>query len=323
MGLMEWLGLVEPSTHLPRLSRPVSLGGTGWSAMTRERAMGVPALSRARDIIVGAIAPLPLVVRDDLGQARTESWAHRTDCTPPQYRLAWTVDDLIFYGESLWEGTKRQRVPYGQWWQDDDGTIMVERATGERRPARSPLLIQSIQDGVLSTSVRKNIIQAAANVDAAAARRGSWIAPLVTLEDEGDLNLTDDEIEDVRQHYIQARRDPDGAVAWIPNGVKLGLHSAPAEDNIQGRNGMAVDIARLMNVPAILIDASGVNSTLTYQTTQGTVLLFHQQTIEPIITSIEARLSMDDSVPAGWKVSLDRTNLTAALGLPEGPARKD
>src|SRR5699024_9980910 len=67
--------------------------------LTRAEAMSVPAVKRARQIIAGTIARLPL----DADPGTLPIWLDRTDEPVSAFhRMLWTVDDLLFYGWSLW-----------------------------------------------------------------------------------------------------------------------------------------------------------------------------------------------------------------------------
>ena len=88
--------------------------------MSRAAAMRVPAVARARHLTVGAIAQAPLqALRADTPVTPQPYWMYGTDgqlgdlpatecrrlvltAQSPHQRHLWTVDDLIFYGMSLW-----------------------------------------------------------------------------------------------------------------------------------------------------------------------------------------------------------------------------
>lgn len=80
--------------------------GTDAPPNTRSAAMRIPAIARARNLIVGTIARFPLVPMrgDDPLPVTDAPWMLAChDGSSWQARTAWTVDDLIFYGWSLWE----------------------------------------------------------------------------------------------------------------------------------------------------------------------------------------------------------------------------
>ena len=94
-----------------------------WRPMTRDQAMRVPAVARARHLIAGTIGSLPLrAYRSDALVDPQPYWCYGTDgqlgdvtrsdairwglsVQSPWWRLLWTVDDHLFHGESLWLAT--------------------------------------------------------------------------------------------------------------------------------------------------------------------------------------------------------------------------
>ena len=101
--------------------------------LTREIAMGVPAVSRSRRIVCNTIAQLPLQAYRGDQKIESPTWLDRADGPiSPYQRMVWTVDDLFFYGLSLWaveRGADDQvkaadRVPFDEWTVDGDGRIL-------------------------------------------------------------------------------------------------------------------------------------------------------------------------------------------------------
>ena len=117
--------------------------------------------------------------------------------------------------------------------------------------------------------------------------------------------------------YADARRQRDGAVSWVPYGIEVDNGGeAPVSLYEQGRNAAVLDIPRLTGVPVTLLDASGVASSLTYQTTVMSRSLLNDRRRERA-TAIEARLSMDDVTPRGTRIALDLSAITGPdTGLP-------
>ena len=78
--------------------------GTDTVPVTRIEAMSLPSVVVARGLLLGALAGRPL--RALRGQELLDpqpTWLYRTDTDlPPWHRMAHTLDDIIFYGSSLW-----------------------------------------------------------------------------------------------------------------------------------------------------------------------------------------------------------------------------
>ena len=141
---------------------------------TRAAAMRLPPVARGRNLLVSTICRMPLVqlgsreqlpdVDDAAGWAaleqRTPAWLYRCDDgTSPQQRLAWTVDDLIFYGWSCWwrrNGSDGFPLAAGRLNQERLGDRRRLPCRRRRHPRRRPedvILIPGLHEGILSFGV--------------------------------------------------------------------------------------------------------------------------------------------------------------------------
>lgn len=302
--------------NLPQVAAAEILGVIAQgTSLTRDAAMRVPAVARARHLLVSTIAGMPLVALDRTGPLADQPlWLQRTSGQlSPQLRLAWTVDDLIFHGVSLWavqrgsdsDGARildAWRVPIEDWRLDDDLRILVLEQ--EVDPA-TVVLITGLHEGVLSFG--RDTIGTASELERTVAQRVSVPLPLVELHQITDDELDDEEIDELTDTYIAARKDPQGAVMYTPSSIQTIVHAGTTDGTaaIQARNASAIDVARLMGVPGSMIDASNVNSSLTYETTTGRGAEFRAYALATYTLAIEARLSLDDCVPRGTRVRLD------------------
>ena len=66
--------------------------------------MTIPAVAKARQILTSTIAKYPLIALEGADDVTTShAWLQATDGeVSPWHRMAWTIDDLIFFGWSLW-----------------------------------------------------------------------------------------------------------------------------------------------------------------------------------------------------------------------------
>ena len=83
-----------------------------------------------------------------------------------------------------------------------------------------------------------------------------------------------------------------------------------AELLIGGRNAAALDVARHMNIPGAMIDATTEGSSLEYQTTETRGQQWLLYGLSAYMDAITAALSMDAVVPAGQRIAFDATTLT-------------
>lgn len=288
---------------------------------TRAEAMSIPALARARHLLVTDAARCPLEVYDGdtkVAVQKPGSWLQRTSLpTSPQHRMVWTVDDLIFYGWSLWivqRDTDGQiidgaRCPV-EWWKfSQSGGVEI---SGEPVEPSAVLLIPGFHEGVINSHPRT--IRAARELETQWAERAANPIPALELHQTTTDTLSSTEQTELVANWKAALADNGGAVAYTPSSIKLESHGDAGNDLlIEGRNAAAIDAARIVGVPAAMIDASNVNSTLTYETLQGRSLEYVDRSLSLYLGPIEARLSLDDVTPAG---TLIRANLSAVNALP-------
>jgi hypothetical protein len=297
--------------------------------MTRAEAMAVPAMARARHLIVGAVATCPLVAyrgADPLPDAAQPSWMYRTDGdVSPWHRMAWTVDDLLFTGWSLWavdRGTDgvllaADRVPRDRWTFGDGGQVMIDDTPARRADV---LLIPGPHEGVLTFASRT--LRQASKLERAAARHASNPVPSVELRQTQDVPLSDDERDKLVTSWVAARGSESGAVGFTSYGIEAHpLGQVPEQLLVEGRNAAAVDVARHTSMPAAMLDATTAGASLTYETTQGRSGQFLDYGVRLYVDAVAARLSMDDVLPRGQRAVLDTSALTALV--PDQPNTLD
>jgi hypothetical protein len=281
----------------------------------RGNAMKVPAVTRARDLLVGSIADLPLVAyRGDDRLTVQPTWAYRTDVVTPWHRMAFTIDDLLFYDCSLWlrqndaDGflLNAARVPIESWAVDGEGRILIEDKPVD---AADVIYFPGPTGGGLLQNGRDTIRGARAIDRAWVARTRSPIPPTLFQQTQEET-ATRAEIDELLSGWARARTNPDTAgVGFVPWGITP-VFPAASDDSamfIQGRNAIRLDIANLTNIPASLLDGSTATASLTYVTADGQRSSFQEQTLRYWTAPIEHRLSMDDVVPRGQRVRFDIT----------------
>src|SRR5690606_20760281 len=89
--------------HLATIANADWFGKSPEGVATRLDAMRVPAIVKGRALIVGTLARQPLAKFRGSELVDPEPWMYRTNTAQaPRTRMLWTLDDLIFYGASLW-----------------------------------------------------------------------------------------------------------------------------------------------------------------------------------------------------------------------------
>lgn len=288
--------------------------------VTRSLAMSIPALSRARRLIAGSIARLPMIATlggDDL--AVQPEFLSRTD-TPvsPFHRMLWTIDDLIFYGWSLWalerdaDGTvvSADRVPFDQWDFDGRGGVLYQ---GQLVDPDSICLIPGVDEGLITTG--RATIRHAADLEQSAAKAARTPIAHTELHQTGGEPLNNSQISELVSAWVAARRSPDGAVSYTNPSIEVKTHgNYDAALLTAGRASAALDIARITGIPAILLDAASQDGTMRYSNVDARNTEFIDFCLAPLMSAVAARLGMDDVVPAGVAIRFDTTELTGVSG---------
>lgn len=295
--------------------------------LTRAAAMRVPAVAKGRNLIVSAVANLPLVQLTIDGRVPNQpGWMSKTRGISTWQRMAWTVDDLIFYGASLWEVERgadgsiltADRVPI-ELWTVTDGAILVD---GEPRDETQVLYIPGPHEGILTLA--SGTIRGGRDLESAWQSRVKQPIPATELRETMEAQLSPTEVQGVLDAWSKARKSPNGAVGYVPYGYELHDHgSTDAALFEDGRNAVRTDIGAHLNIDASLLDAAVQQSSLTYKTAAGERSAFLTYGVPFWTNPIETRLSMDDVVPRGSRTRLDMSELLAATATPTGIPTED
>lgn len=296
------------------------------SEITREGALQIPPMKRGRDLLVGVLAGMQLQEWEGNTET-TPQWLRNTSGTgiSPWHRMAMTIDDLLWYDWSAWTVerdasgtiTDALRIPYERWSIDDyNGAVYVD---GNQVNADEIIVFPGNGSGGL-------LATGSSTIKGYRALERSWIGraqnpiPLVELHQTSDDPLTDGDDEDEENEinslitdWSAARTSPTGAVGYTPHNIELRVHGSVDTDLfVEGRNAAVLDVARLLNIPAALLDGSMSTATLTYSTTEGKSNEFAMYSVPTWTNPIEARLSLDDVSPEGRVIRFDRSSLVAS-----------
>jgi hypothetical protein len=343
------------SSHLQRLVVE-DVFGTEVPINTRGSAMRVPAVARGRNLLVSTISRFPLV---QLGpgqqvpyrptpeamadQATREAyqaelrefaltqptWLYRTDDgTSPQLRLAWTIDDLIFYGASCWwrrndsEGfpLTAGRVNQSDWHIDEDNRVVI---CGEPQRDNEVIVFYGLHEGILTFGV--DALRDARSLQTIVRQRLKNPVPQLDLHQESGADLTDDEIDSLIERWSTARNGGNAGVSFTSKHIKVNEmgKDGDAQLMIEARNAAALDLARIIGVSANRLDATSAKASLNYETTTGRNQEFVDFDLALYMTPITARLSMDDCAPRGKRIELDLSDFTDRAPSLAGPNNQD
>jgi hypothetical protein len=295
--------------------------------LSRAQAMKIPAVARGRNLMVSTICRWVLKAADERGVLTTQpAWMYATaGPTHPAIRLAWTVDDLIFYGWSLWSRDPATLLPSGRidrarWYINADHRIVVD---GIPQREDQVILFPGLHEGILEYG--RDTLTDTKDLYAMVRSRIKNPVPLLDLHDTSDAQLEDDEIDALIGRWAKARNGENGGVAYTNKSVELNElgGGGDAQLLIEARNAAAVDMARIVGVSASKVDATSPKASLNYETSEGRNLEFVDTDTDLYVTPITARLSMDDILPSGQSAVLDKSDFIGLAPSPTGPQVQD
>lgn len=322
-------GIVSP-WQTGQLSQIVwsDIFGAELQLISRADAMTIPAVAKARQILVSTLAKFPLVALDRADQPVTHAWLQATDGeVSPWHRMAWTIDDLIFYGWSLWgierdpygAISKADRCPIERWEIDPEGNIRIDDQIAD---ADSVILIPGPFEGLLKVGSRT--LKGGAKLEASWVGKATNPIPAIELHATTDDPLEQDEVLALVQAWADARNDVNGAIAFTPHNIEARPHgNAEPSLLIEGRNFLRIDVGAFLGIPAALMDASLSTASLTYSTQEGQRNEFADFTLPYWLEPIQQRLSLDDVVPGGERVRFDLTDLYTTTPNPTSIPTED
>ena len=296
---------------------------------TRAAAMRLPGMARARNLVVSTVAALPFVaLRRDVPVDPAPWFTACHDGTSWQHRLAWTIDDLIFYGWSLWEAVRGAdtfplsfaRINRERWNLDDDNHLILDGQIV--KDTRNMILIPGLHEGVLTYGC--DAIRDATALYRIVRERLNNPVPQVDLHQTGGKALNTDEINALRDDWSAARTGLNGGVAYTNEFIEAKPFGDGGQELlIEARNAAVLDLARLIGVHGGMVDATTPKASLNYETNTGRNQEFVDFDLALYMTPVTARLSLDDVMPHGQRVAFDLADLTAPAQPTTGPVSED
>jgi HK97 family phage portal protein len=282
--------------------------------VSRHDAMSVPSVARARNLICGTVASIPLEYYNKrTGEViASPRWVNQLAKNQPSFvTLSWIVDSLLFYGVSYLLVTERYaedgRPSAFEWiantrvtFTTDIYGLHVTQYYIDANPVdmNDIVTIQGFDEGVLDRSGRT--IQAAIDVERAAAQNSANPQPAGFLKNSG-ADLPAAEVSGLLAAWKRARQN--NSTAYLTSTLDYSPVAFSPKDMMYNDavQNLSTQIARAMNVPAYYLSADQ-NTTMTYANVQDERKQFFALSIEPYIQAIQARLSMDDISTAGHEV---------------------
>ena len=291
-----------------------------YAYVSREDALSVPALQRCRNLLSGTIGAIPLELykkstNEELG---SPAWLEQpTYSQPRSVTIAYTVESLLLYGQSFWKVIEVYqedgRPSRFEWIANNRVTITLDSTNtfvksyavdGMTLPMDglgSLVTFQSLLPGILNTGIQT--IRAAIDVQKAATIAAS--TPMATgyIKNTG-ADLDPKEVQGLLASWKNARNNR--STAYLTSTLEYNPVSFSPKDMMYNEaiQNLATEIARLCNVPAYYVSAE-MNNSMTYANVQDERKQFLSLSLQPFISAIEDRLSMDDITARGNVVKFD------------------
>ena len=291
-------------------------------AVTRAQALQVPSIKRCRDLICGTIASIPLeYYKKSTGEMISPPrWIEQPSKSQPRFEtLYFTLDSLLMYGVSYWQITETyledNRMANAQWVANNRVTFNTDSVNnfvtqyyldGKPLPMAGvgSLITFQKDEGILA--VGGSTIKAALDAQKAASTALETPSATGFLKNSG-ADLPPNEVSALLAAWKRARQT-GGNTAYLTSTldyqtIGFSPKDMAYQDAIQG---LATECARLCSVDPYYVSAS-MNTTMTYANVQDERKQMVAFTLQPYVSAIESRLSMDDVSTAGHyvKFSLD------------------
>jgi len=291
----------------------------------RNRAMSVPTVSRARDLMASVLGCMQLKMYNEIWNGdemekvplAPRTWLRRIDPTlPNSFIMSWTFDDLFFFGRAFWYITSRTADGYpasftrlpaamvqtldqsGPVWFAPSKEIVFQG--GSLDPNDVVQFLSPIQ-GIVYMS--EKAIATALQLEAARFRNSSSAIPAGILRQTGGEPLSAQELADLAAAFNAARATNQTAAL---NEFVTYTETLTSPDKmllIESAEFQAMEMARLCNIPPYLAGVS-VGS-YSYQSSAEARMDLWTFGVRAYADCIAGTLSQNNVLPNGTYVEFD------------------
>jgi hypothetical protein len=293
----------------------------------RNKAMQVPAISRARDLHASVISAMPLKMYKEVWNEETRemecidlaprSWLRRPDpAITYETLMAWTLDDLLMFGRAFWYCTSRTQDGYPASFTrlpaasiqttDQVGPVWFAPSNevyfmgGMLDPQNLVQFIGASQ-GIIYQS--EQTIETALQIEASRLRNSQSAIPSGILRQTGGEPLSAQELADLAAAFNAARST--NQTAALNEFLTYEATTATPDKMllIESANYSALDLSRLCNIPPYLLGISTGSYAYTNSSeSRKDLWLFGTKQYAEVISST---LSADNILPRGTFVEFD------------------
>ena len=291
----------------------------------RNRAVSVPTINRARDLMSSVIGCMPLRMYNEIWNGNEmekmplapRSWLRRPDPTVPyQFIMSWTFDDLLFFGRAFWYITSRTadgypatftRLPAGSVTTTDMvGPVWFAPSqqvffNGGQLDPKDLVQFLSPAQGLIYAA--PGAIDTALRLEAARQRNATSAIPAGILKQTGGEPLSAQELADLAASFNAARATNQTAALNEYLNYQETLTSPDKMLLIESSQYQSLECARLANVPPYLVGvATGAYSYQSAQQARADLYIFG---VKMYAEAIAQTLSMNNVLPNGTYVEFN------------------
>lgn len=288
---------------------------------TRAEAMQVPAVARARSIICGTAASLPLHAYNKSTNAEIygRTILEQPDpALPTAVVMSWTFDDLLFHDVAYWQvlsvspedgrPTHARRIDPSRVNYNTEGVtgvvidgFWVDGVQVPMSGVGSLIVFYGLgTGGILSRAGRT--IKTALDLEKAVSRMAEEPNPAMYIKNSG-VDLPAAQVSSLLANWKAARAQR--STAYLSGNLEVETFGFDATQMELSANRMntATEIARLMNIPAWYLNAESTSSTYSNTLQERRSLI--DLSLMPYLIAVEGRLSMDDITPITQRVKFE------------------
>jgi len=290
-----------------------------------EAALQVPTVSRARDLICSMVGCLTIKQYSEQWNGEymeriylpPDTWFTQPDPNVTRnFILANTASDLLMFGRAFWAITERlgNGFPSKFTWLPAQNVYTLDQTgpqwfgpsdqitfQGSPIPTNDVVQFLSPNGGLIYQGV--SAISTALRLQRAAERFATNEIPSGYLKQTGGEPMNAQDLADMAAAFAAARQQSTVAALNEFVDYKETSHKPDDLQLVQSREFMALEMARLANIPPYLVGVSVPG--YTYQNADSARMDLYQFGAKPLIEAIEQTLSMNSIVPRGRFIELD------------------
>jgi HK97 family phage portal protein len=276
--------------------------------VTRQQALQVPSIKRCRDLIAGTIASVPLeYYKKSTGEKiAAPRWVEQPSKAQPRFEtMYFTLDSLLMFGVAYWVITETyledNRMANAEWVSNSRVTFVTDSTNsyiteyyldGKPLPMSGlgSLITFQKDEGILA--VGGSTIKAALDVQKAAAIAAATPMASGILKNTG-ADLPPNEVSGLLAAWKRSRQN--NSTAYLTSTLEFQGTQFSPKDMLYNEaiQNLATECARLCSVDPYYVSAS-MNQSMTYSNINDERKQMVAFTLQPYVSAIEARLSMND-----------------------------